>query len=117
MAATMVARDTGPATERVVARDLVRRGLLAAPVATAVGAALAGAGGAASVAFALGLVLANFWVSAALLSGSVLFPALTNRGDALVPLALGGLALALYTLLHPGARRLRVGSTPPQQFP
>ena len=57
------------------------------------------------------------WTWTALLSGSVLFPALTNRGDALVPLALGGLALALYTVLHPGARRVRVGSTPPQQFP
>jgi UDP-GlcNAc:undecaprenyl-phosphate GlcNAc-1-phosphate transferase len=48
------------------------------------------------------------WTWTALLSGSVLFPALTNRGDALVPLALGGLALALYTVLHPGARRQRV---------
>jgi UDP-GlcNAc:undecaprenyl-phosphate GlcNAc-1-phosphate transferase len=57
------------------------------------------------------------WTWTALLSGSVLFPALTNRGDALVPLALGGLALALYTVLHPGARRVRVGTTPPQQFP
>jgi UDP-GlcNAc:undecaprenyl-phosphate GlcNAc-1-phosphate transferase len=48
------------------------------------------------------------WTWTALLSGSVLFPVLTNRGDALVPLALGGLALLLYTVLHPGARRTRV---------
>jgi UDP-GlcNAc:undecaprenyl-phosphate GlcNAc-1-phosphate transferase len=48
------------------------------------------------------------WTWTALLSGSVLFPALTNRGEALVPLALGGLALVLYTVLHPGARRVRV---------
>jgi len=48
------------------------------------------------------------WTWTALLSGSVLYPALTNRGDALVPLALGGLALLLYTVLHPGARRSRV---------
>ena len=47
------------------------------------------------------------WSWTALLSGAVLFPALTNRGDALVPLALGGLALGLYTVFHPGARRAR----------
>jgi UDP-GlcNAc:undecaprenyl-phosphate GlcNAc-1-phosphate transferase len=47
------------------------------------------------------------WGWTALLSASVLIPALTNRGDALVPLALGGLALALYTVFHPGARRAR----------
>jgi UDP-GlcNAc:undecaprenyl-phosphate GlcNAc-1-phosphate transferase len=47
------------------------------------------------------------WAWTALLSSSVLIPALTNRGDALVPLALGGLALALYTVFHPGARRAR----------
>ena len=46
------------------------------------------------------------------LSASVLFPALTNRGDALVPLALAGLALSLYTILHPGARRARVDAVP-----
>ena len=44
------------------------------------------------------------WAWTALLSGSVLFPALTNRGDALVPLAVGGLALALFTILHPRVR-------------
>ena len=44
------------------------------------------------------------WAWTALLSGSVLYPALTNRGDALVPLAIGGLALALFTILHPDAR-------------
>ena len=44
------------------------------------------------------------WAWTALLSGAVLFPALTNRGDALVPLAIGGLALALFTILHPDVR-------------
>ena len=44
------------------------------------------------------------WAWTALLSGSVLFPALTNRGDALVPLAIGGLGLALFTILHPDVR-------------
>jgi UDP-GlcNAc:undecaprenyl-phosphate GlcNAc-1-phosphate transferase len=47
------------------------------------------------------------WAWTALLSGAVLIPALTNRGDALVPLAIGGLALLLFTVFHPGARRVR----------
>jgi UDP-GlcNAc:undecaprenyl-phosphate GlcNAc-1-phosphate transferase len=47
------------------------------------------------------------WAWTALLSGAVLFPALTNRGDALVPLAMGALALILYTIFHPGARKAR----------
>jgi hypothetical protein len=37
----------------------------------------------------------------------VLIPALTNRGDALVPLALVALGLLLFTVFHPGARRAR----------
>lgn len=61
-------RDTGPATERAVARDLARRGVLVAPAAVLVGGLAAGAGGAASVAFALALVVANLWASAALLA-------------------------------------------------
>jgi hypothetical protein len=68
MTAVATTRDLGPATERIVARDLVRRGLLAFPVAVGLGAVLAGGDGALSVAFALGLVLANFWLSAALLA-------------------------------------------------
>lgn len=61
-------RDPGPATERAVARDLARRGVLVAPLAVAVGAVAAGAGGAASVAFALAVVVANLYASAALLA-------------------------------------------------
>ena len=99
MTATLTTRDTGPATERVVAKDLVRRGLLAAPVAIAVGALVAGAGGAASVAFALGLVLANFWVSAALLGWATRISYALVMGVALfgflVRLALVGLAVYL----------------------
>lgn len=47
------------------------------------------------------------WAWTALLSGSVLYPALTDRGDAIVPIAMGALALVLYTVFHPGARRAR----------
>ncbi|MCU1454256.1 MAG: hypothetical protein JWN46_2402 [Acidimicrobiales bacterium] len=61
------ARDLGPATERQVARDLIRHGLLALPVALVVGFVGWGVHGVASVGFAAALVLANFWLAAALL--------------------------------------------------
>lgn len=67
-APVLTTRDLGPATERIVARDLVRRGVLVLPAAVGLGALLAGASGALSVGFALALVLANFWLSAALLA-------------------------------------------------
>jgi UDP-GlcNAc:undecaprenyl-phosphate GlcNAc-1-phosphate transferase len=57
------------------------------------------------------------WAWTALLSGSVLIPALTNRGDALVPLAIVGLALALFTILHPGARAAREGAVAANNLP
>lgn len=63
----LTSRDLGPAPERDVARDLARRGLLALPVAVALGALGWGWAGAASVAFAAGLVLVNFLLAAALL--------------------------------------------------
>lgn len=54
-----------PATE--VAIDMVRRGLPFMPLGVLIGAAFAGGPGAASVAFAMGLVLVNFLLSAVLL--------------------------------------------------
>ena len=64
------ARDLGPAPERAVARDLLRHGLYALPVALLVGFIGWRLDGVASVGFASALVLANFWVSAALLGWS-----------------------------------------------
>ena len=63
----LTSRDLGPAPERAVALDLVKRGLLALPVALLLGFAVWGTAGLASVAFGAALVLANFWMSAALL--------------------------------------------------
>lgn len=63
----LASRDLGPAPERDVARDLVRHGLLALPVALVLGFVGWGLDGVASVAFAVALVLANFAVAAALL--------------------------------------------------
>ena len=45
------------------------------------------------------------WIWTALLSGLVLYPTYTGRGDAVVPLGVAGLALLLFTVFHPGARR------------
>jgi UDP-GlcNAc:undecaprenyl-phosphate GlcNAc-1-phosphate transferase len=55
------------------------------------------------------------WAWTAILSGAVLFPALTNRGDALVPLAVVGLALVLYTIFHPSVRASRNGEDTPDE--
>jgi UDP-GlcNAc:undecaprenyl-phosphate GlcNAc-1-phosphate transferase len=47
------------------------------------------------------------WIWTALLSGLVLYPTYTGRGDAVVPLGVAGLALLLFTVFHPGARQAR----------
>jgi UDP-GlcNAc:undecaprenyl-phosphate GlcNAc-1-phosphate transferase len=49
------------------------------------------------------------WIWTALLSGLVLYPTYTGRGDAVVPLGVAGLALLLFTVFHPGARHARNG--------
>lgn len=64
----LLLRDTGPAVEKEVARDLVLRGLKALPVAMLAGVVGWGYAGLASVAFAALLVLANLWASAAMLA-------------------------------------------------
>lgn len=63
----MTSRDLGPAPERQVARDMLRRGLMVLPVAMVVGFLGWGTAGVASVAYATALVVANFWVAALLL--------------------------------------------------
>ncbi|HWJ98439.1 MAG TPA: ATP synthase subunit I [Acidimicrobiales bacterium] len=60
-------RDLGPAPEAQVARDLIKRGLIALPFALVLGAIGWGTAGIASVAYAAGLILVNFAVAAALL--------------------------------------------------
>ena len=39
-----------------------------------------------------------------MLSGVVLYPTYTNKGNAIVPALVGGLGIALYTLFAPGRR-------------
>lgn len=48
------------------------------------------------------------WLWTAILSGFVLYPAYNNgEGNAVVPLGVAALGLALYTVLHPSVRRAR----------
>jgi len=52
------------------------------------------------------------WAWTAILSGFVLYPAYTDEGNALVPFGIAALGVALYTVLHPHARRERNGEVP-----
>lgn len=65
---TLTTRLEGPSPAHEVALDMIRRGMIAAPIAVGIGAAIWGTDGAASVAFALGIVLVNLWLSAAILA-------------------------------------------------
>ena len=74
--------------EREVAFDLVRRGVLIAPVLVAASAAFAGWAGAASAGFAVALVVTNFALSAAILAWAA-----KVGPEVLMASALGGYAL------------------------
>lgn len=68
MSQALAVRDAGPAVEREVARDMVRRALPVAPVPVLVAALAAGVDGALSAAFAVALVVVNLLLSAWLLA-------------------------------------------------
>lgn len=114
--------EVTPAVEREVARDLLRRGLAAGPVLTAVAAAIWGVRGGVSAAFALAVVLANFavagvlagwagrrspgWVGGVALGGFALRMAMVTaavlsvrRADWLEPTALGVCLVACHLAL------------------
>jgi UDP-GlcNAc:undecaprenyl-phosphate GlcNAc-1-phosphate transferase len=58
------------------------------------------------------------WAWTAVLSAVVLFPTYTGTGNAIVPVAVAGLGVALYTLFHPGIRRQgQVAEVPPAPPP
>jgi hypothetical protein len=58
----------GPAVEMELARDIMRRGAIVAPAVVALCALVWGLDGAASAAYGLAIVIANFAIAAALLS-------------------------------------------------
>jgi hypothetical protein len=63
-------RFDGPSPEMGISRDLVRRGLIVAPVLVAVCGVIWGAAGATSALYGIALVLANFALSAFLIATS-----------------------------------------------
>ena len=65
---TMATRDEGPATEVAVSTDMVKRGVLVAPVIIAVCLVIWGLDGALSSAYGIVIVLANFALAARLIS-------------------------------------------------
>jgi hypothetical protein len=86
-----VTRLDGPAPERDIAHDIVKRGVIAAPVLVLVCGAIWGIDGALSSAYAIVLVCVNFLLSAALITytarislglmmGAVLFGYLIRLG-------------------------------------
>ncbi len=66
----LTARLEGPSPAAQVAFDIVKRGLFISPVLVLGGAAIWGTDGAASVAYGLAIVLANFALAAALIAWS-----------------------------------------------
>ena len=64
----MVTQLDGQPVELEVSADMVKRGLVVAPLLIVISAVIWGADGAWSPAFAIGLVLVNFLLSAALIS-------------------------------------------------
>lgn len=98
-ASPFVTRLEGPAPEVGISKDLIKRGLIVAPVLIAVCGVLWGADGATSALFAIGLVLVNFALSAAivaatakislgLMMGAVLFGYLIRLGLILLAVVL-----------------------------
>jgi hypothetical protein len=67
-AAAFTTRLEGPAPEVSVSRDIVRRGIIAAPVLVALCGVIWGVDGAWSSAYAIALVLLNFGLAAALIA-------------------------------------------------
>jgi hypothetical protein len=63
-----VTRLEGPSPETDVSRDIIRRGLIVAPLVVGVCAVIWGADGAAGAAYGLALVLLNFAFAAALIA-------------------------------------------------
>ena len=89
----------GPAVERQIAGDMIRRALPLAPVVVGVAALVWGGAGAASAALAVVLVLANFAAAAALLTWaagiSLTFLMVAALGGFLLRLALLTVAVVL----------------------
>lgn len=96
----MAARTTGPDVEAELAKDLVRRGLIALPIVLVIGFVGWQIDGLASVAFASALVLANFWISAILLqwAGKISLGFLMGMSLGSFVLRIGAIAAAVWAV-------------------
>lgn len=96
-AATTFTRDEGPAVERQIVGDMLRRGLPAVPVLLIIGAFGWGFDGAVSTAYAVGIVIVNLVLSAAILAWSARISLALLMGAALFGylIRLGLIALAV----------------------
>src|SRR3981081_4816581 len=79
----LVPRLEGPAPESQIARDLVRRGLIAAPVFVAVSALFWRLDGVVSCLCALAIVLANFMLAATAMAVTARLPLVLMMGVSL----------------------------------
>ena len=97
-------RLEGPAPVMEVALDIARRGALVAPVAIVLGAVFWQTAGAASVAYGLAIVLANFVLAAALLAwgGRISFAAMGGAALFGFMLRLGLIFLAVLVVKDAG---------------
>ena len=95
--AAVTTRDDGPAVERQIAADMVKRGLPAVPVLLIVGAIGWGFDGAVSTAYAMAIVMLNLVLSAAILAWSARISLALLMGAALFgyPVRLGLIFLAV----------------------
>lgn len=63
-------RFDGPAPEVALSNDIIKRGLMVAPILIAIGAVIWGGNGAWSTAYGIAIVLLNFAFAAALIAGA-----------------------------------------------
>lgn len=107
-------RDLGPAPEREVAVDLVKRAVFVAPVIVGLGAIGWGTNGALSALFGVAVVLANFALAAVLLGWAARISYALLAGTALFGylLRLSLVFLAVWTVIDAGwVERLPLGLT------
>jgi hypothetical protein len=69
MPSMLTSKPTGEATEVEISLDMIKRGLIAAPILIAVCGVIWGVDGAWSSAYAIAIVLVNFALSAAIIAG------------------------------------------------
>ncbi|HVF74411.1 MAG TPA: ATP synthase subunit I [Acidimicrobiales bacterium] len=104
MSAAVTTRDDGPAVEREIVTDMVKRGLPAVPVLLILGAAGWGFDGVVSTAYAIAIVVANLILSSAILAWSARISLGLLMGAALFGylIRLGLIALAVLAVKDMG---------------